>query len=388
MNIHEITLDVSKEPAHEPTLYIAQGDKNGTTLVVSMFDNGQVLDLTGLGVAFCMRTPGGQDFYQVAGTVNDNVATFLIDETYAAGHPGTTNVAYVVVVDGDTEITSTSRIQVVVLPSATEGVEPAPAYKSLIEEFLDEAQAEVDEAVAAAWAIVDYDVPLMSTTMRGGAKLGDGLSVDANEKLNVEPATTSAIGGVIPDGTSITIDNDGTIHGSASYQLPIATTSTLGGVKVDGTTITADNDGTIHGASAYTLPTMDASTKGGAKLGSGLAVDANDVLSVDTASVKSSIVTGQALAPASVTATGAIQGSSISDGTGTLAELRESVSHFDVINGISKVEFSIGNNYVSVYFYNAPTSGYLFRFGKSSKVLSICTFANSGASESEVYKFN
>ena len=35
---------------------------------------------------------------------------------------------------------------------------------------------------------------------------------------------------------------------AAAYTLPEATTSTLGGVKPDGTTITVDNDGTIHGA--------------------------------------------------------------------------------------------------------------------------------------------
>ena len=37
---------------------------------------------------------------------------------------------------------------------------------------------------------------------------------------------------------------------AAAYTLPEATTSTLGGVKPDGTTITVDSDGTIHGASA------------------------------------------------------------------------------------------------------------------------------------------
>ena len=35
----------------------------------------------------------------------------------------------------------------------------------------------------------------------------------------------------------------------SDYELPIATSSLLGGVKPDGTTITADSDGTIHGAS-------------------------------------------------------------------------------------------------------------------------------------------
>jgi len=40
---------------------------------------------------------------------------------------------------------------------------------------------------------------------------------------------------------------------AAAYTLPEATTSTLGGVKPDGTTITVDADGTIHGAQS--LPT-------------------------------------------------------------------------------------------------------------------------------------
>lgn len=41
---------------------------------------------------------------------------------------------------------------------------------------------------------------------------------------------------------------NGTTVGS-DYELPIATSSLLGGVKPDGTTITVDSDGTIHGAS-------------------------------------------------------------------------------------------------------------------------------------------
>ena len=41
---------------------------------------------------------------------------------------------------------------------------------------------------------------------------------------------------------------NGTAVGS-NYELPVATSSVLGGVKPDGTTITVDSDGTIHGAS-------------------------------------------------------------------------------------------------------------------------------------------
>ena len=57
-------------------------------------------------------------------------------------------------------------------------------------------------------------------------------------------ATKETLGGIKPDGTTITIDEDGTIHGANTYELPTATTEVLGGVKVDGDTIKI-NDGII-----------------------------------------------------------------------------------------------------------------------------------------------
>lgn len=217
MNVHEITLDVSKEPAHEPSLYIAQGDKNGTTLKVNVYDNGQALTLTSYTVSFCMRSPDAQDYYEVAGTASGNVATFLIDETYAAGHPGITEIAYINIINGTSNITSSSRLRVVVLPSAKEGVVPAPAYVSEIDQFIDDAQGQIDAAVdqaedAAADALEAAEeareaaggtVPLMSPTQRGGAKLGHGLSID-NDALNLGPLTDSGSGASVQtDGCGI-----------------------------------------------------------------------------------------------------------------------------------------------------------------------------------------
>ena len=76
-------------------------------------------------------------------------------------------------------------------------------------------------------------------------------------------ATTSTLGGVIVDGTSITINN-GVISGSNQYTLPIATTSVIGGVRPDGTTITINpTTGVISGANTYVLPTATTSVKGG-----------------------------------------------------------------------------------------------------------------------------
>ena len=59
------------------------------------------------------------------------------------------------------------------------------------------------------------------------------------------PATTTVLGGVMVDGTSIVATGAGRISATYAYVLPVATTTILGGVKVDGATIKAAGDGTI-----------------------------------------------------------------------------------------------------------------------------------------------
>lgn len=49
---------------------------------------------------------------------------------------------------------------------------------------------------------------------------------------DVPVATTEAAGIVKPDGTTVTVDPDGTIRSAGSYELPEATSTTLGGVKI------------------------------------------------------------------------------------------------------------------------------------------------------------
>lgn len=67
-----------------------------------------------------------------------------------------------------------------------------------------------------------------------------------------------------------------------AYTLPTATTTILGGVKVDGTSITINGSGVISAAPAgYVLPIADANTLGGIKIGSGLTIDANGVVDVN-----------------------------------------------------------------------------------------------------------
>jgi len=72
-------------------------------------------------------------------------------------------------------------------------------------------------------------------------------SIRALIGAEVTPATTAVAGIVKPDGTTITVTNDGTI--SADVDVAVGTTSAAGIVKPDGTTITVDNTGTISVAS-------------------------------------------------------------------------------------------------------------------------------------------
>lgn len=97
-------------------------------------------------------------------------------------------------------------------------------------------------------------IDLMGYHTHSNQDILDKLSLDENGELaydgniigdyTLPTATTGAIGGVKIDGTTITIDEDGTIHGANTYELPTASTDTLGGVKIDGDTIKV-NDGII-----------------------------------------------------------------------------------------------------------------------------------------------
>ena len=73
--------------------------------------------------------------------------------------------------------------------------------------------------------------------------------------------------------------SSGTIDGS---RLPVATSSVLGGVKVDGTTITINSStGVISGANTYVLPAATSSVLGGVKKGNNINIDPDGVISLD-----------------------------------------------------------------------------------------------------------
>lgn len=235
LDVQSISLDISKQPTPQQ-VRLGQGDANATQLIVSVFDDGEVYSLDDYSVRLAMRLPNSDNYYEAQGTAAGNVATFEIDETYAATSYGIDGFGYVDVLDGETVICSTSRFQLVVLRDAQDGADPSTAYSNGIIEATERAIA----AAEAAEGVVLQDVPTMSATIKGGALLGDGLSV-VNDTLSLS-------------GESFTS----------------AEKTKLAGID--------------DGANNYALPTMDSSTKGGAKLGAGLSVS-NDVLSVDASSI-------------------------------------------------------------------------------------------------------
>lgn len=87
-------------------------------------------------------------------------------------------------------------------------------------------------------------------TINGQSILGEGdITISGGGGTGDVPiATTTTAGKVKPDGTTITVTEDGTISANSSYTLPTASTSQLGGVKVDGTSVTIDSNGVISAA--------------------------------------------------------------------------------------------------------------------------------------------
>lgn len=192
MNIQTITLDISKRSAVTPVLYLRQGDKSGTQLRVNVMRDGAAFHLGGYGVRFEMRAPKNRGYYECTGSANGNVATFTIDETYAAAFAGVTDVAYVRILEGSTVIASTGNFRVVIHEDGTEGADPNGAYTNGVTEWLEDATEQLNDvsgraeaAIEAIGDISELAVPLMSTDVRGGAKLGHGLRISA-ERLGVQ----------------------------------------------------------------------------------------------------------------------------------------------------------------------------------------------------------
>ena len=78
-------------------------------------------------------------------------------------------------------------------------------------------------------------------------KLGDYVTKEAGKSLIADEQITKLAGlaNIKTIGSNLTLSEDGVLSAKDSYQLPIASTTTLGGVMVDGTTVKVDETGKI-----------------------------------------------------------------------------------------------------------------------------------------------
>ena len=144
--------------------------------------------------------------------------------------------------------------------------------------------------------ITSYSLPTSTTTVLGGVKI-DGSTITINDSgvisaaigsvYTLPTATTTVLGGVKIDGSTITINGSGVISSASAYVLPTATTSVLGGVKVDGSSVTINGAGVITANyTTYTLPTATTTVLGGVKIdGSTITINGSGVISSASAYV-------------------------------------------------------------------------------------------------------
>jgi hypothetical protein len=115
-----------------------------------------------------------------------------------------------------------------------------------------------------------------STVVLGEGEIGVNLT-NGQFKLGDGTSTWSALTYFQPGAGSLSVTTNSasgvgslsystgvlTFTPAASYALPTASTTVLGGVKVDGTSITINGSGVISGANTYTLPATTTTTLGG-----------------------------------------------------------------------------------------------------------------------------
>ena len=217
MNVQNIVLDLSKQTMAGQIVRMGQGDSDGTTIVATIYDHSVPADISECTAAFCMRLPDKRSYVRDNDCdIDENVITYVVDEEHCCVKSGYTDDAYFEIYDGS-ETYSTSRFRVKVFPCAYEGTEPAPSWDNALQEAVNAAldaassansaaesasdaesgiesalseavssaadelasavESRVDDAIGAIGDISELAVPLMSSDVRGGAKLGSGLEM-------------------------------------------------------------------------------------------------------------------------------------------------------------------------------------------------------------------
>ena len=141
-----IALDVKRTPvAYGSTrsIYLGEGDHNGTVLVVDVTEGGEPFDCSAYTPYLMMPVDGR--LYRQEGTSDNDTVAFNIDESRLGNFKGKIGDAYVSLEDSDGDVvTSTQRFTVIVSGAAESDVD-TDAYVS----ELDELYARAGELLAS-----------------------------------------------------------------------------------------------------------------------------------------------------------------------------------------------------------------------------------------------
>lgn len=148
MNAQTLNLDLAKQAGHQQVT-IAQGDVAGTTIIANIYDNGTKLAETGVTAYFLMALPDGEHYVRDDAEYSNGTVTYVVDESRVAAVDGYTDNAYFELHKGS-DIATTERFTVIVVPCAYDGMEPGETYDSVIEELIDELGDAIEGANTAA----------------------------------------------------------------------------------------------------------------------------------------------------------------------------------------------------------------------------------------------
>lgn len=245
---YDIRVDIQKDTVIDSGLRFTQGDSKVIYLRIAVTNGGVKFDASNTTPSVCFVKPDGTyvvgtpvetgDFwvYQILGNELQSAGKVLCDIkfTYSSGRISSSKFTFIV--EKDTTISN---------------AEASTSYIAPMQELLGEMTNIRDQGfsvatLAESWAIggtstrtnEDYD------NSKYYAEQAEMYAQQAQSAAGVGIATTTTAGIVRPDGSSITVDPDGTIHASGG-SANIASTSKVGVVKPDGATIDVKPDGTI-----------------------------------------------------------------------------------------------------------------------------------------------
>lgn len=172
---------------------------------------------------------------------------------------------------------------------------------SLVSNLQSQLEAMVEEAEGRLDDKIDVGVQPATRNSIGGVIIGDGIAVDGDGRISVTSQASSG-GGMTEAQASVLVnlqrlavygfdtefDSSGLLRENVMVKesaLPLAKLSKPGIVKADGTTTTLDTDGTLH-AQVYELPLASQETVGGLMVdGSTIRMNGSGMASVPIAGI-------------------------------------------------------------------------------------------------------